>query len=75
MGNDNAPNDASRKSKAEGDRFDSDGEDGAQGAGITNRSADEEIENQEAVPERGRTKPGAHAGHGDRDGSLRGRDR
>jgi hypothetical protein len=73
MGNDNAPNDASRKSKAEGDRFDSDGEDRAQGAGTTNPSADEKIENKDA--ERGRTKPGAHAGHGDRDGSLRGRDR
>ena len=66
------PNDASRKSKAEGDRGNLDktapgalGDD--QGGGITNRPLDEEIANQQAVPERGESKPGAHAGHGDAD--------
>lgn len=69
------PNDASRKSKAEGERFSSgensasernryDNSDEAAG-GITNRSLDEEVSNQEALPSRGESKPGAHAGHGD----------
>jgi hypothetical protein len=34
MANDNAPNDASRKSKAEGDRFDSDGENAGTGGSL-----------------------------------------
>ena len=58
------PNDASRKSKAEGDRMDE-----ASG-GITNRPLDEEMSNQEAVPARGESKPGAHAGHGDSDDDM-----
>ena len=53
------PNDASRKSKAEGDRPDNDN-----AGGISNRPADEEISNQQAVPPRGESKPGAHAGGG-----------
>ena len=64
------PNDASRKSKAEGDRWTDSGPAGDYrpdegGAGITNRSLDEETESQRAVPDRGESKPGAHAGHGD----------
>jgi hypothetical protein len=50
--------------KAEGDREDapeSQYEKGG-GAGITNRSLGEEIENQKEVPARGGSKPGAHAG-------------
>ena len=76
MRNQNMPNEASRKSKAEGDRWSPDSENAGsrersgystdeQGSGITNRSLDEEMENQEALPERGRSKDGAHAGHGD----------
>lgn len=60
MAHQNMPNDASRKSKAEGDRID-------QGGGITNRPLDDEMENQEALPERGKSREGAHAGHGDAD--------
>ncbi|MCA1558849.1 MAG: hypothetical protein LC753_01880 [Acidobacteria bacterium] len=37
-----------------------DGDDG----GITNRPLDEERENQEALPERGKARAGANAGHG-----------
>ena len=71
------PNDASRKSKAEGDRLTSESEhaganerDGysstdERASGITNRSMDEETSNQDALPRRGESKPGAHAGHGD----------
>jgi hypothetical protein len=55
------PNDASRKSKAEGDRLNESELEG----GITNRPPEEEIANQQAVPPRGESKPGAHAGHGD----------
>ena len=67
------PNDASRKSKAEGDRLNEntaarerDGYESTdeQGGGITNRPLDEEIANQQALPSRGESKPGAHAGHG-----------
>ena len=53
------PNDASRKSKAEGDRPDDEQtRDGAyqdtdERSGITNRSMDEETSNQQAVPSRG----------------------
>jgi hypothetical protein len=72
MANKNVPNDASAKSQAEGDRWESDSETverydettGDEGGGITNRPVDEEIENQAAVPERGKSRPGAHAGHG-----------
>jgi hypothetical protein len=76
---DNLPNDASKKSKAEGERMsdntantpqdpartDSGADERA--GGITNRPLDEEEANQEALPERGESQPGAHAGHGDRD--------
>jgi hypothetical protein len=55
------PNDASRKSKAEGERWNEEQE----RSGISNRPLDEEEANQEAVPPRGDSKPGAHAGHGD----------
>jgi hypothetical protein len=66
------PNDASRKSKAEGERGNESEPAGDYrpdegGAGITNRSLDEEMENQGALPSRGESKPGAHAGHGDSD--------
>jgi hypothetical protein len=61
MADENAPNDASRKSKAEGERWDQEEDAG----GITNRPLDEEIANQEALPKPGESQPGAHAGHGD----------
>ncbi len=80
MADQNMPNDASRKSKAEGDRgineqaaTDRDQRSGStadtQGGGITNRPIDEEIESQQAVPDRGESKPGAHAGGGGDDDS------
>ena len=71
------PNDASRKSKAEGDRFTPESENAGSGersgyqdtdeqaSGITNRPLEEEISNQQALPSRGESKPGAHAGHGE----------
>jgi hypothetical protein len=82
MANKNVPNDASAKSKAEGDRWESDsetverydqtiGQTGEQGGGITNRPIGEEIENQESLPERGDSREGAHAGHGDRKSSSK----
>lgn len=72
---DTVPHDASRKSKAEGDRRAPDAEHAGpdersgyatdeRGTGITNRLLDEEIGNQEALPDRGTSKPGAHAGRG-----------
>ena len=73
------PNDASRKSKAEGDRFTPESENAGssersgyqendeQASGITNRPLDEEVSSQQALPPRGESKPGAHAGHGDSD--------
>lgn len=61
MADQQSPNDTSRKSKAEGERWSGSDEAG----GITNRPLDEEAENQAAVPDRGESKPGAHAGHGD----------
>ena len=73
------PNDASKKSKAEGERWSPESENAGpenrsgyeasdqDAAGITNRSLDEEISNQESLPPRGEAKPGAHAGHGDND--------
>jgi hypothetical protein len=75
------PNDASRKNKAEGDRWSPDSEAAGpdqrsgyrtdeEGAGITNRSLDEEIANQESLPRRGESQPGAHAGHGDSSNDL-----
>jgi hypothetical protein len=77
MANPTGPNDASRKSKAEGDRWKSDsdaverydqnvaGDDTDNAGGITNRPLDEEIDNQEALPRRRTSRDGAHAGHGD----------
>jgi hypothetical protein len=64
------PNDASRKSKAEGERW-NESETASQyrpeegSTGITNRSLDEEMENQASLPDRGDSRTGAHAGHGD----------
>ena len=71
------PNPASQKSKAEGDRWQSDAdtverrdrEMGTQderdeSPGITNRTIDEERENQESLPPRGSSREGAHAGRG-----------
>jgi hypothetical protein len=55
------PNEASKKSKAEGDRLD----EAPEQSGISNRPTEEEVANQQAVPPRGESKPGAHAGHGD----------
>ena len=75
---DEAPNLASAKNKAEGDRWESDSETveradeaigesvGDEGGGITNRPIGEEIENQSMVPDRGESRRDAHAGHGDR---------
>jgi len=60
------PNDASRKDKAEGERWDESVYRPPEGgSGITNRSLEEEMENQASLPDRGQSKPGAHAGHGD----------
>jgi len=72
MADRNVPNDASEKSKAEGDRWESDSETverydqtvGSEGGGITNRPLDEEIENQSSLPDRGESREGAHAGRG-----------
>lgn len=71
------PNQAANKSKAEGERWQSEpdtverrdrerpsGDAGAEGGGITNRPLSEEREHQESLPDRGRSRPGAHAGHG-----------
>ena len=69
-------NDASRKSKAEGDRPDDqqtrDGayQDTDERSGITNRSMDEETSNQQAVPSRGQAKCGPPAAHGDSDSDM-----
>jgi hypothetical protein len=58
MAETDTPNRKSKMEKAEGDReYQERG-----GEGISNRPRDEEIENQERVPERGERKPGAHAG-------------
>jgi hypothetical protein len=77
----NMPNDASRKSKAEGDRANDSGNAGmgeagrdaidTEAGGITNRPLDEEIENQAALPDRGESKAGAHAGRGSSDDDRR----
>ena len=71
------PNRAANTSKAEGDRWESDSDTverrdrdmgrtdtGGQGAGITNRPIGEELENQQSLPERGKSREGANAGHG-----------
>ena len=72
MADKNTPKDASAKSKAEGDRWESDSEaverydetTGDEGGGITNRPLGEEIDSQEAVPPRGESVEDAHAGRG-----------
>src|SRR5690349_16504258 len=86
MADQNAPNDASKKSKAEGERWTPESENAGtrersgyqtdeQGAGITNRDLGEEIENQQSLPDRGESQPGAHAGHGDRGSESKRSDR
>jgi len=78
------PSRAANQSKAEGDRWTSESDTverrdrnstGAtstdEGGGITNRPLEEETENQEAVPDRGTSREGAHAGHGDRRSSRK----
>lgn len=52
MADQNAPNDASRKSKAEGDREPDRHDTDRQGAGISNRPLEEERESQAAVDDR-----------------------
>ena len=81
------PNRTANKSKAEGERWESDSDtverqdresqgnrdrtpgytSGDNAGGITNRPLTEEDENQAAVPDRGESREGAHAGHGDKD--------
>jgi hypothetical protein len=69
------PNEASRKSKTEGDRWSSENDSmrdrtDEQAGGITNRPLDEEVSNQESLPSRGESKRGAHAGHGGGDAAV-----
>jgi hypothetical protein len=76
------PNQAANKSKAEGERWTSDSETVERrdrsdagmddSGGITNRPLDQEMDNQDRLPDRGESREGAHAGHGDRE---RGRNR
>lgn len=70
------PNSASEKSKAEGERWTSDSNtverrdrdtgdrESGEKSGITNRSIEEERENQRSLPSRGSSPQGAHAGRG-----------
>jgi hypothetical protein len=71
------PNPAANKSKAEGDRWNSEADTvervdrertttADEAGGITNRPLGEEERNQDRLPERGDAREGAHAGHGDR---------
>jgi hypothetical protein len=72
----NEPNRASGTTKAEGERWTPESENAGvrersgylhtddDAAGITNRPLDEEMANQASLPERGKSRPGAHAGHG-----------
>jgi hypothetical protein len=72
----NTPNPNANKSKAEGDHSTAEIDTaderasaktpGGEGGGITNRPLDEELENQDMVPDRGSSREGAHAGHGER---------
>ena len=71
------PNDASRKSKAEGDRPDDEQtragayqDTDEQSGGISNRPMEEETSNQQAVPSRGQAKCGPPAAHGDSDSDM-----
>ena len=78
------PNQAANKSKAEGERWESDSEtierrdriDAGKddSGGITNRPLDEEMDNQDRLPDRGESRDNAHAGHGDRERSRNRRD-
>lgn len=86
MADENAPNSASEKTKAEGERWSPEqagsvskaGKDVSQrydetdesGGGITNRPLDEEVANQEALPERGHTKDEERGG-GNRGGGAK----
>ena len=73
MTDEQAPKYPSAKSK-KGDRWESDSETverydraaagGADGAGISNRSDEEEIEEQGSLPRRGEAKEGVNAGRG-----------
>lgn len=56
MADEQTPNSASEKGKAEGERTDGRGE-----TGITNRPLEEEEANQDAIPERGERKGDSHA--------------
>ena len=56
------PNRKSNMEKAEGDRTSDTQNEDTGGGGISNRPGEEETRNQERVPDRGETKPGAHAG-------------
>ena len=83
MADQNMPNDASRKSKAEGERWSPDSENATSeqrsgytntdedAAGISNRPLGQEVSNQQSLPGRGESRPGAHAGHGDTDDDQR----
>jgi hypothetical protein len=62
MADTDRPNRQSNMEKAEGDRPPSSQSEERGNAGITNRPVEEEKDNQERVPDRGETKPGAHAG-------------
>lgn len=64
MADQDIPSRASNMEKAEGDRDDAPESRYRErdGAGITNRPLDEEVDNQKEVPPRGESKPGAHAG-------------
>ena len=79
------PNQAANKSKAEGERWSSESDTverrernraaeprtgSEEGGGISNRPIGEEVENQELVPERGEVRTRAHAGHGDGNQSV-----
>lgn len=65
MAEQNGPDRKSQMEKAEGDRdtvaanLQDERDDGS---GITNRPLEEERKNQERLPDRGDSKPGAHAG-------------
>ena len=73
MATKNVPNNASQKTKAEGERWESDSEtveryDETVGeeSGISNRPLEQEIENQASLPDRGTARDGANAGRGHR---------
>jgi hypothetical protein len=76
----NTPNQGPSNSKAEGEQWSSESDtveqrdgprnvderitDIGESGGISNRPLDEEVHNQERLPERGESREGAHAGHG-----------